>query len=205
VGPTGPLASIENRMSPNPMNHAPHPSYKYSLKFFTLFHFPLSHKKFPTATITLLPSPQTSSPPAEHDRQRNDGETRNYQKSMVRCFSLGSVLILIALAASMVVLPLMLPPLPPPPLALLFFPVGIMAALVVLAFSPSENVKNVVVYSSSSSGISNSKRWNRWICELWYIFSFSNVPIGFWFNFNFNDFFCLLRCWYYYYYYERKL
>ncbi|AES68729.1 hypothetical protein MtrunA17_Chr3g0082181 [Medicago truncatula] len=77
---------------------------------------------------------------------------------MVRCFSLGSVLILIALAASMVVLPLMLPPLPPPPLALLFFPVGIMAALVVLAFSPSENVKNVVVYSSSSSGIANSKR-----------------------------------------------
>lgn len=82
---------------------------------------------------------------------------------MVRCFSLGSVLILIALAASMVVLPLMLPPLPPPPLALLFFPVGIMAALVVLAFSPSENVKNVVVYSSS--GIANSKRWNRWICD----------------------------------------
>ncbi|PNX94187.1 hypothetical protein L195_g009517 [Trifolium pratense] len=59
-----------------------------------------------------------------------------------------SVLILIAIAASMVVLPLMLPPLPPPPLVLLFFPVGIMAALVVLAFSPSENVKNVVVHSS---------------------------------------------------------
>ncbi|KAJ1426948.1 putative transmembrane protein [Sesbania bispinosa] len=66
---------------------------------------------------------------------------------MVRCFSLGSILILAALAASMVVLPLMLPPLPPPPLVLLFFPVGIMAALVLLAFSPSEAKGNVVVYS----------------------------------------------------------
>ncbi|KAJ7949361.1 putative Transmembrane protein [Quillaja saponaria] len=66
---------------------------------------------------------------------------------MVRCFSLGSILILAALAASMVVLPLILPPLPPPPLLLLFFPVGIMAALMFLAFSPTESAVNVVVYS----------------------------------------------------------
>lgn len=95
---------------------------------------------------------------------------------MVRCFSLGSVLILIAIAASMVVLPLMLPPLPPPPLVLLFFPVGIMAALVVLAFSPSENVKNVknvVGYSS----------WNWTVdVDLCCILSFWNVRIGFWFG-----------------------
>ncbi|KAJ7982355.1 putative Transmembrane protein [Quillaja saponaria] len=64
---------------------------------------------------------------------------------MVRCFSLGSILVLVALAASMVVLPLMLPPLPPPPLLLLFFPVGIMAALMFLAFSPYEGAANVVV------------------------------------------------------------
>ena len=57
---------------------------------------------------------------------------------MVQFFSLGSILVLAVLAASMVVLPLMLPPLPPPPLVLLFFPVGIMAALMLLAFSPAE-------------------------------------------------------------------
>ncbi|KAL2337203.1 hypothetical protein Fmac_011649 [Flemingia macrophylla] len=65
---------------------------------------------------------------------------------MVRCFTLASLLVLAALAASMVVLPLMLPPLPPPPLVLLFFPVGIMAALMLLAFSPSDG--NAVVYAS---------------------------------------------------------
>ncbi|RDX73143.1 hypothetical protein CR513_47286, partial [Mucuna pruriens] len=65
---------------------------------------------------------------------------------MARCFSIGSVLVLAALTASMVVLPLMLPPLPPPPLVLLFFPVGIMAALMLLAFSPSDG--NGVVYAT---------------------------------------------------------
>lgn len=61
------------------------------------------------------------------------------------CMSLGSVVVLAGLAAFMVVLPLMLPPLPPPPLMLLFFPVGIMAALMFLAFLPAEN--DVVAYS----------------------------------------------------------
>lgn len=69
------------------------------------------------------------------------------KRSMVKCFSLGSVLLLLALAVSMVVLPLFLPPLPPPPLMLLFFPVGIMAALVFLAFSPSEAAVNLAVYA----------------------------------------------------------
>ncbi|KAE9616290.1 hypothetical protein Lal_00017495 [Lupinus albus] len=67
---------------------------------------------------------------------------------MGRGFTLGTVFIMAALTASMVVLPLVLPPLPPPPLALLFFPVGIMAALMLLAFSPSQASGNVVVYSS---------------------------------------------------------
>jgi len=67
---------------------------------------------------------------------------------MVKCFSLGSVLVLVVLAVSMVLLPLVLPPLPPPPLVLLFFPVGIMAALILLAFSPSEADRNVGVYSA---------------------------------------------------------
>lgn len=67
--------------------------------------------------------------------------------TVMRFFSLGSVLLLVALAASMVVLPLFLPPLPPPPLVLLFFPVGIMAALMFLAFSPSEAAGNVAVFA----------------------------------------------------------
>ncbi|KAJ7009737.1 hypothetical protein NC653_000443 [Populus alba x Populus x berolinensis] len=47
----------------------------------------------------------------------------------------------------MVVLPLMLPPLPPPPLILLFFPVGIMAALMFLALSPSDAAANGALYT----------------------------------------------------------
>lgn len=66
---------------------------------------------------------------------------------MVRCFSLGSVLLLAAVAASMVVLPLMLPPLPPPPMMILLFPVGIMAALMFLAFSPTEAAGNIDLYA----------------------------------------------------------
>ncbi|TKY49722.1 transmembrane protein [Spatholobus suberectus] len=88
--------------------------------------------------ITVLPFGGVG---AEHDRGKNN--------IMGRCFSVGSVLVLAALAASMVVLPLILPPLPPPPLVLLFFPVGIMAALMLLAFSPSEaNGRNGVVYAT---------------------------------------------------------
>ncbi|KAG8471386.1 hypothetical protein CXB51_036280 [Gossypium anomalum] len=69
---------------------------------------------------------------------------------MSRCFrpfGFGGLLLLAALTASMLVLPLVLPPLPPPPLMLLFFPVGLMAALVFLAFSPTETVGNVVVHT----------------------------------------------------------
>ncbi|KAI3407262.1 uncharacterized protein J3R85_021145 [Psidium guajava] len=64
---------------------------------------------------------------------------------MVRCATgLGTVLVLAALAAFMVVLPLVLPPLPPPPLMVLL-PVGIMAALMFLAFSPAAaNVDAIV-------------------------------------------------------------
>lgn len=84
----------------------------------------------------------------EHDRgEISKGNEKNKKKSMVSCFSLGTILILAVLTASMVVLPLMLPPLPPPPLVLLFFPVGIMAALMLLAFSPSNAARNAVVYS----------------------------------------------------------
>ncbi|RDX63473.1 hypothetical protein CR513_58094, partial [Mucuna pruriens] len=80
------------------------------------------------------------------------GIRRNFHRrwrtsAMVRFFGALSILILAAVAASMVVLPLMLPPLPPPPLVLLFFPVGIMAALMLLAFAPSDVpvAANVVV------------------------------------------------------------
>uniref|UniRef100_A0A803RCN6 Transmembrane protein n=1 Tax=Cannabis sativa TaxID=3483 RepID=A0A803RCN6_CANSA len=65
---------------------------------------------------------------------------------MSKLLSLSSFLLLTVLAASMVVLPLILPPLPPPPLMLLFFPVGIMAALMILAFSPSHD-PNLLIFS----------------------------------------------------------
>ncbi|MGI4406707.1 hypothetical protein ACR2V0_28985 [Klebsiella pneumoniae] len=57
------------------------------------------------------------------------------------------VLVLALLTVSLLVLPPILPPLPPPPMALLFFPVGIMALLMFLAFSPSDAAPNVVVYA----------------------------------------------------------
>ncbi|GLT88609.1 hypothetical protein SLE2022_066260 [Rubroshorea leprosula] len=66
---------------------------------------------------------------------------------MAKCFGIGGFVLLLVLAASMLVLPLILPPLPPPPLMLLFFPVGIMAALMFLAFSPADVTGNVVVHS----------------------------------------------------------
>ncbi|XWS65475.1 hypothetical protein CRYUN_Cryun05aG0116000 [Craigia yunnanensis] len=62
-------------------------------------------------------------------------------------FGVGGLLLLAALTVSMLFLPLILPPLPPPPLMLLLFPVGIMAALMFLAFSPAEAVGNVVVHT----------------------------------------------------------
>lgn len=81
---------------------------------------------------------------------KREGAIRRHKpgrrQNMVRCISVGYILLLATLAASMVVLPLILPPLPPPPLMLLLFPVGIMAALMFLAFSPtpSEALLNVV-------------------------------------------------------------
>ncbi|KAB5573010.1 hypothetical protein DKX38_000204 [Salix brachista] len=85
---------------------------------------------------------------------------------MVQCFSIVSVLILTVLAASMLVLPLILPPLPPPPLMILFFPVGIMAALMFLALSPSDAGANVplvlsgfMVHSFVSSTFSAFEFW----------------------------------------------
>ncbi|KAK7317362.1 hypothetical protein RJT34_01523 [Clitoria ternatea] len=71
-------------------------------------------------------------------RTQRNGRRTWITATMVRLFNAASILILAAVAASMVVLPLLLPPLPPPPLVLLFFPVGIMAALMLLVFSPKE-------------------------------------------------------------------
>ncbi|KMS99169.1 hypothetical protein BVRB_2g047280 [Beta vulgaris subsp. vulgaris] len=71
--------------------------------------------------------------------------------SVVKVSTFGWVVILVILTASLLGLPLILPPLPPPPLILLFFPVGIMVALMCLAFSPSSAAAshNVAFYSSS--------------------------------------------------------
>ncbi|KAK8546030.1 hypothetical protein V6N13_067268 [Hibiscus sabdariffa] len=65
----------------------------------------------------------------------------------VRPFGPAGLLLLAALTASMLFLPLVLPPLPPPPLLLLFIPVGLMAALVFLALSPADAMGNVAVHT----------------------------------------------------------
>ncbi|CAK9161949.1 unnamed protein product, partial [Ilex paraguariensis] len=57
------------------------------------------------------------------------------------------VVVLAILTASLLVLPPILPPLPPPPMLLMLFPVGIMALLMFLAFSPANGAANVVVYN----------------------------------------------------------
>ncbi|RZB80655.1 hypothetical protein D0Y65_030376 [Glycine soja] len=106
------------------------------------FFFSSESRKHALAEVKLRFCPSSGGVGEEHVRRNN-----NIDIDMARCFGLGSVLVLAALAASMVVLPLMLPPLPPPPLVLLFFPVGIMAALMLLAFSPSD--QNGVVYAST--------------------------------------------------------
>ncbi|KAL0551652.1 hypothetical protein IC582_010741 [Cucumis melo] len=52
--------------------------------------------------------------------------------------------VLLCLAASLLILPLVLPPLPPPPLMLLLLlPIGILGMLMVLAFMPSNDTKDI--------------------------------------------------------------
>ncbi|KAJ0510687.1 hypothetical protein HanIR_Chr11g0543591 [Helianthus annuus] len=52
-------------------------------------------------------------------------------------FSVETVLVLVGLAVSLLILPLILPPLPPPPLMLLLLPIVIMGGLMVFAFLPN--------------------------------------------------------------------
>ncbi|XP_038875191.1 ARGOS-like protein [Benincasa hispida] len=57
--------------------------------------------------------------------------------------------VLLCLAASLLILPLVLPPLPPPPLMLLLLlPIGILGMLMVLAFMPSNDTKHITSSSS---------------------------------------------------------
>ncbi|XP_022930113.1 ARGOS-like protein [Cucurbita moschata] len=52
--------------------------------------------------------------------------------------------VLVCLAASLLILPLILPPLPAPPLMLLLLlPIGILGMLMVLAFMPSNDAKDI--------------------------------------------------------------
>ncbi|KAJ6805580.1 protein AUXIN-REGULATED GENE INVOLVED IN ORGAN SIZE-like [Iris pallida] len=65
--------------------------------------------------------------------------TKSFQSSY---FSFETLLVLVCLAASLLILPLVLPPLSPPPLMFLLIPIGIMAVLMLLAFMPSD-VRNI--------------------------------------------------------------
>lgn len=106
------------------------PPYKFSsifphLNFQTHSHFEFSNS---VGLHSLF------SPPPETDTTVASGES----VSMAQFFRAVSILILAAVTTSMVVLPLILPPLPSPPLVLLFFPVGIMVALMLLVFGRSD-------------------------------------------------------------------
>ncbi|KAL8542128.1 hypothetical protein ACS0TY_003114 [Phlomoides rotata] len=61
--------------------------------------------------------------------------------------------VLAVFTASLLLLPLILPPLPPPPMLLMLFPVGIMALLMALAFSPATTAPNIIINSSSLPSI----------------------------------------------------
>ncbi|KAI3448781.1 hypothetical protein Pfo_005446 [Paulownia fortunei] len=65
-----------------------------------------------------------------------------------RCFNGWWLVVLAVFTASLLVLPPMLPPLPPPPMLLMLFPVGIMALLMALAFSPTNAAANIFICSS---------------------------------------------------------
>ncbi|KAM7486423.1 hypothetical protein LguiA_002432 [Lonicera macranthoides] len=79
----------------------------------------------------------------EYKRSFSQGNARRKMFSSVSYFSLESLLLLVCLTASLLILPLILPPLPPPPLMLLLLPVCIFAVLMILAFLPSSNVRDI--------------------------------------------------------------
>lgn len=93
-------------------------------------------RKGPHTTTTFVESRKI-----EYQRSFSQGHGRKMFSSK-SYFSLESLFILICLAASLLVLPLILPPLPPPPFMLLLLPICLLVVLVFLAFMPS-NVRDV--------------------------------------------------------------
>lgn len=78
----------------------------------------------------------------EYQRSLSHGKWSNRRLLAASYFGLESLLLLVCLTASLLILPLILPPLPPPPFMLLLLPIGILAVLMVLAFTPS-NVRDI--------------------------------------------------------------
>ncbi|CAK9165581.1 unnamed protein product [Ilex paraguariensis] len=81
------------------------------------------------------------------DGHSSDGVSEKRKILMVTCFTVKWVVVLAVVTASLLVLPPILPPLPPPPMSLMLFPVGIMAFLTFLAFSPADRTANAVVFT----------------------------------------------------------
>ena len=73
----------------------------------------------------------------ESGRSYAQGQSRRMFSTRSSYFSVQSLLVLICLTVSLLILPLILPPLPPPPLMTLLLPIGILAVLMILAFTPS--------------------------------------------------------------------
>nr|GEV58064.1 ARGOS-like protein [Tanacetum cinerariifolium] len=75
---------------------------------------------------------------SEYDN-RNRMAMISKPKSRSSYFSLESMVVLVGLAASLLILPLILPPLPPPPFMLLLLPLCIFGVLMVFAIMPSSS------------------------------------------------------------------
>ncbi|GFZ10620.1 ARGOS-like protein [Actinidia rufa] len=88
------------------------------------------------------PTPLVQGKKVEYGRSYVQGQSRRMFSPRSSYFSVQSLLVLVCLAVSLLILPLILPPLPPPPLMLLLLPIGILAVLMILAFMPS-NLRDI--------------------------------------------------------------
>ncbi|XP_047059797.1 ARGOS-like protein [Lolium rigidum] len=80
----------------------------------------------------------------EQKQERSGGLNCQRTPPAPGCFTIQLVIVFLWAAASLAILPLVLPPLPPPPLSLLLVPVCLLAVLAALAFVPLDAHSNVV-------------------------------------------------------------
>ncbi|XP_022974015.1 ARGOS-like protein [Cucurbita maxima] len=113
-------------------HHNLHPHHYYFL------HAADSKPAFPSSNTTPYDAAPQEQRMLEYTRSLSQGTARRLVPAATY------LAVLVCLAASLLILPLILPPLPPPPLMLLLLlPIGIMGMLMVLAFMPSNHAKDI--------------------------------------------------------------